>query len=86
MLYNIYIKIKYKYHELPNAFYITIGYTIPKDTIIYPVLRYVLRDPDYWEKPNEFDPERFLRTGNDGKTSLIKDDRLVPFGIGMLLL
>ena len=42
----------------------------------------MMRDPHYWEKPEEFNPERFLRTDKDGKTSLIKEERLVPFGIG----
>ena len=58
------------------------GHTIPKDTIIYPQLRYIMRDPDYWNKPEEFYPERFIEKCDDGKTILTKEERLVPFGIG----
>lgn len=62
------------------------GYEIPKGTTIFPVLRYMMRDPDYWENPEEFNPERFLNTDRDGKTFLIKDERIVPFGIGKIII
>ena len=45
----------------------------------------MMRDPDYWQKPEEFNPERFLRTDKDGNTSLIKEERLAAFGIGKLI-
>ena len=64
----------------------TLGYTIPKNTIIYPVLRYIMRDPDYWNKPDEFDPERFLTTDKDGKTILTNQEKLIAFGIGNIIL
>ena len=58
------------------------GYTIPKGTWVYPGVRYIMRDPDYWKDPEKFNPERFLETDKDGKTCLTKNERLVPFGIG----
>ena len=64
----------------------TLGYTIPKNTIIYPVLRYIMRDPDYWQKPDEFDPERFLTTNKDGKTILSNQEKLIAFGIGNIII
>ena len=59
-----------------------IGYTIPKNAIIYPIVRYMMRDPDYWKNPDEFEPERFLTTDEEGKTILTNQDKVVPFGIG----
>ena len=39
----------------------------------------VLHDPAYWSDPEVFRPERFLDA--DGK--VCKNERLVPFGMGM---
>jgi len=54
------------------------GYKIPKDTMIWSMLYYMMRDPDYWKDPEDFKPERFL--GEDGK--VIKEERFIPYGIG----
>ena len=54
------------------------GYRIPRDTIIFSMLYHIMRDPDYWQDPESFKPERFL--DEDGK--VIKEERFVPFGIG----
>ena len=59
-----------------------LGYTIPKGTTIYPVYRHMMRDPEYWEKPEEFYPERFLDTDKQGRQCLTKEERLIPFGLG----
>ena len=54
-------------------------YRIPKNTIVFSSLYHIMRDPDYWDNPNCFKPERFL---NAEQTQVIKEERLVPFGIG----
>ncbi|CAK6432911.1 unnamed protein product [Pipistrellus nathusii] len=54
------------------------GYTIPKGTVILPNLWAVHRDPAIWEKPNDFNPTRFL----DEQGQLIKRETFIPFGIG----
>lgn len=54
------------------------GYTIPKGSVIVPNLWSVHRDPNIWEKPDEFLPSRFL----DENGQLIKKETFIPFGMG----
>ncbi|XP_039248543.2 vitamin D 25-hydroxylase-like [Styela clava] len=54
------------------------GYTIPKDTNVAPNLWAVHFDPEHFENPEEFQPERFL--DRDGK--FIKSNHVIPFSIG----
>ncbi|XP_060562844.1 cytochrome P450 2C23-like [Ruditapes philippinarum] len=55
------------------------GYVIPENCTIIPVLSTALKDPDVWEDPEEFKPERFLNaTGND----VIIPKQFVPFSLG----
>ncbi|KAG8519426.1 Cytochrome P450 2U1, partial [Galemys pyrenaicus] len=51
---------------------------IPKGTLVLPNLWSVHRDPAIWEKPADFDPNRFL----DDQGQLIKKETFIPFGIG----
>ncbi|XP_053113118.1 cytochrome P450 2U1-like isoform X1 [Hemicordylus capensis] len=54
------------------------GYIIPKGSIIIPNLWSVHRDPNIWERPDDFYPARFL----DKNGQLIKKETFIPFGIG----
>ncbi|XP_025934139.1 cytochrome P450 2U1 isoform X3 [Apteryx rowi] len=54
------------------------GYTIPKGSVIVPNLWSVHRDPNIWEKPDDFQPTRFL----DENGELIKKEAFIPFGMG----
>uniref|UniRef100_A0A8C9S1I3 Steroid 21-hydroxylase n=1 Tax=Scleropages formosus TaxID=113540 RepID=A0A8C9S1I3_SCLFO len=55
------------------------GYFIPKDTIIIPNLYGAHHDPDVWDDPNTFKPERFLEDKGASTRAL------VPFGGGARL-
>ncbi|KAM9439754.1 cytochrome P450 2C5-like [Clarias gariepinus] len=54
------------------------GYTIPKDTVILPLLHSVLRDEEHWERPWTFDPKHFLDTNDNFK----KNPAFLPFSAG----
>ncbi|KAH6795183.1 hypothetical protein C2S52_005660 [Perilla frutescens var. hirtella] len=55
------------------------GYEIQPKTIVYVSAWAVGRDPEYWENPNEFMPERFLNNNIDIRG---QDFGLIPFGSG----
>ncbi|XP_018611667.1 cytochrome P450 2U1 [Scleropages formosus] len=54
------------------------GYTIPKGTVIFPHLWAVHRDPTLWEKPDVFNPYRFL----DENGEVNRKEFFIPFGTG----
>ncbi|XP_053559500.1 cytochrome P450 2U1 [Bombina bombina] len=54
------------------------GYTIPKGSVVLANLWAVHRDPKVWEKPNDFNPSRFL----DEHGQILKKEAFIPFGIG----
>ncbi|KAM4708623.1 cytochrome P450 2U1 [Discoglossus pictus] len=54
------------------------GYTIPKGSVVVPNLWSVHRDPKVWEKPNNFNPSRFI----DEHGQILKKEAFIPFGIG----
>ncbi|XP_048319339.1 (S)-N-methylcoclaurine 3'-hydroxylase isozyme 1 [Ziziphus jujuba] len=54
-------------------------YTIPKDSMVLVNFWAISRDPDYWEDPLVFKPERFLNLSLDFKGN---DFQLIPFGSG----
>ncbi|KAL1450393.1 hypothetical protein WDU94_002764 [Cyamophila willieti] len=54
------------------------GYTIPKNTQIVPLLHAVHMDPELWENPEEFNPNRFLTPAG----RVTKPEFFLPFGVG----
>ncbi|KAK7330562.1 hypothetical protein VNO77_24757 [Canavalia gladiata] len=55
------------------------GYDIPAKTIVYINAWAMQRDPDFWESPEKFLPERFENSKVDFKS---QDFQFVPFGFG----
>ncbi|XP_075043026.1 cytochrome P450 2B1-like [Mixophyes fleayi] len=54
------------------------GYTLPKGTMILPILHSVLYDPSLYKRPHEFDPEHFL----DQKGQFKKIEGFMAFSAG----
>ncbi|XP_051133295.1 6,7,8-trihydroxycoumarin synthase-like [Andrographis paniculata] len=55
------------------------GYEIEPKTIVYVNAWAIARDPEYWESPHEFKPERFL---NNNVSVRGQDFGVIPFGSG----
>ncbi|KAL3324781.1 hypothetical protein AABB24_038741 [Solanum stoloniferum] len=58
------------------------GYYIPKNTRLSVNIWAIGRDPDMWENPLEFNPERFLSGKNTKIEPRGNDFELIPFGAG----
>ena len=54
------------------------GYVIPKGAYIIVRLDTALHDPEVWQEPDKFLPERFI--GSDGK--MVRHDGFIPFSTG----
>ena len=54
------------------------GYRIPKDSVVFFNYETALLDPEAFQEPESFKPERFL----DKSGHLLKPNELIPFGIG----
>ena len=54
------------------------GYTLPKGTVVYANVSFIMNDPEYWHKPEEFNPARFI----DDNGQFRKDERCIPFLLG----
>ena len=57
------------------------GYDVPKDSLILANLWGFMKDPDHWEDPMMFRPERFLEKTEVG-LKVEKKERFVPYGMG----
>lgn len=55
------------------------GYVIEAKTLVYVNTYAIGRDPEFWENPDEFLPERFVNSSIDVKG---QDYELLPFGVG----
>lgn len=59
------------------------GYIIPCETRVIINAWAIGRDPGYWDKPDDFVPERFLEGGTAATVDLTGNDfQFVPFGAG----
>ncbi|XP_030012535.1 cytochrome P450 1B1 [Sphaeramia orbicularis] len=55
------------------------GYTVPKNTVVFINQWSINHDPELWEHPETFDPERFLR---DGVLNKDKASSVLIFSLG----
>jgi cytochrome P450 len=61
------------------------GYFIPRGTLLLVNAWAIVHDPDVYEAPDDFRPERFLRTGAHGQLELnpnVFDPTATVFGYG----
>lgn len=54
------------------------GYTIPAGAHVIPLINSVHMDPKLWDKPEEFQPRRFI----DAEGKVKKPEFFMPFGVG----
>lgn len=58
------------------------GFCIPEKTTLLVNVYAVMRDPDIWEEPNEFKPERFLASSRSDQEEREQAIKYLPFGSG----
>ncbi|KAG6469864.1 cytochrome P450 71A1-like [Zingiber officinale] len=69
--------------EIMNSVTLCGEYQIPPKTTIYLNAWAIGRDPDAWERPEVFDPDRFVNMESPGANSFAHYDfKLIPFGEG----
>jgi cytochrome P450 family 9 len=57
-------------------------FVIPKGSAITVGIRQLSLDPAYWDKPTEFNPDRFLQDPVTGEKPTINSMVYMPFGVG----
>ncbi|XVF12362.1 hypothetical protein REPUB_Repub08aG0110600 [Reevesia pubescens] len=72
--------------HMPSINCTVAGYTIPKHSRIFINAWAIQRDPEFWEDPLQFEPERFLRKGTGSTEAefnyLGNNFHFFPFGSG----
>ncbi|XP_058758727.1 licodione synthase-like [Vicia villosa] len=58
------------------------NYVIPENSLVIVNNWSMGRNPEYWEKPLEFNPERFLGKSNEGVDVKGQNFQILPFGSG----
>ncbi|XP_074309068.1 cytochrome P450 89A2-like [Silene latifolia] len=58
------------------------GYTVPRNAIVNFTVAEMGRDPDVWEDPMEFRPERFLMGQEELDVTGNREIKMMPFGAG----
>ncbi|KAF6752844.1 cytochrome P450 98A3 [Ephemerocybe angulata] len=56
------------------------GYFIPKGTMVVPICWTMMHDPEVWDNPNDFRPERYLKDGKIDPS--VPDAERAAFGFG----
>jgi len=59
------------------------GYRIPAGSQVYGSIHAVHHDPRFWDKPDEFVPERFMPAPDGAPSAALTGLAYMPFGIGM---
>ncbi len=54
-------------------------YSIPPGVDVFPGLKYIMHDPQYWDSPGEFCPERFI--DKDTGRAITNNPYYVPFEV-----
>ncbi|XP_050210962.1 cytochrome P450 705A22-like [Mercurialis annua] len=58
------------------------GFDVPKETIAIIDAYSIMRDPNLWDNPNEFRPERFMKPDDDDDKKNKQNLGFIPFGGG----
>ncbi|KAJ0243899.1 Cytochrome P450 77A4 [Hirschfeldia incana] len=58
------------------------GYDIPVGANVEFYLPGMSEDPNIWDKPDKFDPDRFITGGEDADLTGVAGVKMMPFGIG----
>ncbi|KAJ4720638.1 Cytochrome P450 [Melia azedarach] len=58
------------------------GYDIPTEANVLFYLPAVANSPEFWTKPEKFDPDRFTAGGEDADVTGVTGVKMIPFGVG----